>query len=213
MRWPWLKQGADAQARVRGQVQAAAVRLAGDLFTTSGEDTVLVTSVHSDAAAALVAECLADAVRHLDGQSPLLCDLRGPVGEAATIVAMPDRPTVEMMVPPRDAGGNRKRTLELLAANARLYQRRIYLCGPVLDPASPMQDPLAWGPLGSRVIVVCSEGIVSDDEMRQAAERLRRGGFTIVGGVLVAGQQRPGATGAGRPLRALASLKAAGGAA
>lgn len=213
MKWPWLKQGADAQSRVRGQVQAAAVRLAGDLFTTSGEDTVLVTSVHGDAAAALVAECLADAVRHLDGQSPLLCDLRGPVDAAAAIATMPDRPTVEMMVPPRDAGGNRKRTLELLAANARLYQRRIYLCGPVLDPASPMQDPLAWGPLGSRVIVVCSEGLVSDDELRQAAERLRRGGFTIVGGVLVAGQQRPGAAGAGRPLRALASLKAAGGAA
>ncbi len=210
---PWRRNAAEAEARARGQVQAAAVRLAGDLFTISGDDTVLVTSVHSDPAAALVAECLADAVRHLDGQEPLLCDLRGTVAEAASVVAIQGRGKVEMTVPPRDAGGNRKRVLDQLAAAARQHARRIYLCGPVLDPDSPMQDPLAWGPLGTRVIVVCSEGLVSDDEMRQAAERLRRGGFTIAGGVLVTGQMRHGPVNAERPHRTLAPLKAAGGAA
>lgn len=213
MKLPWHRHAADVKARARGQFQAAAVRLAGDLFTTNGEDTIMVTSVHHDSAAALVAECLADAVRNLDGQPPLLCDLRGTIGIAASVMPMSGHGAVQMTVPPPDIGGNRKRLLDQLAAAARQHARRIYLCGPVLDPDSPMQDPLAWGPLGKRVIVVCSEGLVSDDELRQAADRLRRGGFTIAGGVLVAGHQSPGLALVGRPRRKLAPLKVAGGAA
>jgi hypothetical protein len=72
----------------------------------------------------------------------------------------------------------------------------IILCGGVLDPRHWSEDPVAWTQLKPRVILAAAEGRHTENQVAEAADRLRRNELEITGGILVTDRtERPGAPG------------------
>lgn len=165
------------------------IRLLSELTETGAERPriLLMTSPVGQEPAALAAGDLTAAALDMGVPRVRLIDLRRE-GDRFTPGDMARQADVYYPNPALVADAPRfQEWVRELAATAGLA---ILLCGGVLDPKHWSEDPVAWATVDPLVILATREGQSTEVQVADAADRMRRKGLEIAGGILVTGRPR-----------------------
>lgn len=188
MRWPWTRtETGDGLFEALSAPTSRSVRLFGELIDRRDSrcKPLLVTAPTGIRPAALAAGDLAAAAMDAGIARLRLIDLRRQTHVAEPLLARPvdiSRPAPEYL----ESGEKLRKWVDGLVATSEMA---VILCGGVLDPRHWTEDPATWNFLAPQTILAVGEGAHTEEQVAEAAQRLRRTGLTIAGSILV--RRRP----------------------
>jgi len=170
----------------------SSIRLLSEFIETGDTNhrTLLVTSPTNGPWAALAAGDFAAAAMDMGWKNLRLVDLRKtPTKEEENSFWKDMARPVEIFRPTSSLVGEAGKLHKWVNGMTASSTLAIVLCGGILDPLHWSEDPAAWVALNAKVIVAAGEGIHTENQVSEAAFRLRRTGLLLTGGILVGGRK------------------------